>query len=84
MEYVDLINQIVAAEQSACRLAQEAQEQKASLEAGLVQESAKLREDYIARAKRRVEIVAETEAARAREETAALDARLAQSLDALE
>ena len=84
MEYVELINQIVAAEQNACYLAREAQEREAGLEADLAKETAQMRESYLARAKQRVEIVAQTEAAQAQEAIAALDARRTQSLNALE
>lgn len=83
MEYVELINQIVAAEQSASQLAQEAQDRQAGLDQDLAQETADLRERYMARAKRRVGIVEETETAQARESIAQLDQRLQHSLDEL-
>lgn len=83
MEYVELINQIVAAEQNACHLAREAQNRSAGLDADLAKETADLRENYMARARRRVGIVEETEAAQAREEMDRLDRHLKHSLDAL-
>ena len=83
MEFVELINQIVAAEQSASQLVQEAQDRQAGLDGDLAKETAELRERYMARARRRVGIVEETETAQAQEEIARLDRRLQRSLDAL-
>ncbi|HIY21169.1 MAG TPA: hypothetical protein H9841_04600 [Candidatus Flavonifractor merdigallinarum] len=83
MEFVDLINQIVAAEQNASQLVQEVQNREAGLDQDLERETADLRERYMARAKRRVGIVEETETAQAQEEIARLDQRLSESLEAL-
>ena len=83
MEFVELINQIVAAEQNASQLVQEAQSREAGLDGDLAQETADLRERYMERARRRVGIVEEIETAHAREEIAELDRHLQNSLDAL-
>ena len=83
MEFVELINQIVAAEQNASQLVQEAQSREAGLDEDLAQETADLRERYMERARRRVGIVEETETAHAQEEIAELDRRLQNSLAAL-
>ena len=53
MEYVDLVNKIVAAEHSAQEIAREVKEKQDSLDADLKLEVGKLREDYFARAKHR-------------------------------
>ena len=76
MEYLNLVNQIVAAEQSAREIAREAREQESSLEAELEREAAGIRERYMERARRRVAGVEETEAKTAQEELARWDRRL--------
>ena len=57
MEYVDLVNKIVAAEHSAQEIAREVKEKQDSLDADLKLEVGKLREDYFARAKHRIDEV---------------------------
>ena len=61
MEYVDMISKIIAAEHSAKELAQEAQEKEEHLQADLDQQISQMRESYMERAKRRLEVVRQTE-----------------------
>ena len=84
MEYLNLVNQIVAAEQSAREIAREAQEQESSLEAELERETAGIRERYMERARRRVAGVEETEAKAAQEELARWDRRLERAMAQVE
>ena len=84
MEYVDLVNKIVAAEHSAQEIAREVKDKQDSLDADLKQEVAKLREDYFARAKRRIDEVEKTEAAAAEEDMARWDKKRDEALDEVE
>ncbi len=84
MEYLNLVNQIVAAEQSAREIAREAREQESSLEAELEREAAGIRERYMERARRRVAGVEETEAKAAQEELARWDRRLERAMAQVE
>lgn len=84
MEYVDLVSKIVAAEHSAQEIAREVKEKRDSLDADLKAEVAKLREDYFARAKRRVDEVEKTEAAAAEEDMARWDKKRSDALAGVE
>ena len=70
MEYMDLVGRIVAAEQNARALVQEAKEQEQSLEADLEQEISTMRETHMQRARHRVEQAKQTEVALAKEDLA--------------
>lgn len=84
MEYLDLINQIVAAEQSAKEIAREAKEQEETLETELERETADMRERYMERARRRVAEVEETERKAAKEELERWDQKLAGAMAQVE
>ena len=84
MEYMDLVGRIVAAEQNARALVQEAKEQEQSLEADLEQEISTMRETYMERARHRVEEVKKTEVALAKEDLARWDRKREQTLAAVE
>ena len=84
MEYIDLVNKIVDAEHSAKEIAREAKEKEESLDEDLARDTAKLREDYFARAQRRVKLVQETEEAAAAEDIARWDQKLDDSMAAVE
>lgn len=84
MEYADLVGRIVAAEQRARALVQEAKEQEEGLEAGLEQEIAAMRESYMSRARRRVAEVEKAEAAMAEESLRRWDRKLEQTMSAVE
>ena len=80
MEYVDLVNKIVAAEHSAQEIAREVKEKQDSLDADLKLEVGKLREDYFAR----IDEVEKTEAAAAEEDMARWDKKRDQALAEVE
>lgn len=84
MEYLDMVNQIVAAEHNARALAAEGRQQQERMQAGLHQEIAGLRERYMEEARRRVQLVRETEQAAAEEEIARLDERQRQAMSRVE
>lgn len=84
MEYIDLVNKIVAAEHSAKEITREAKDRETSLDADLGRETAEMRTAYMARAKRRVAQVRQTEQESARESIAALDEKLRGTMDAVE
>ena len=84
MEYIDLVERIVAAEHQASALAREAKEKEASLETDLARESTELHDRYMERARRRISLVEAEEAQRAEKAIAALDQRLSRSMAALE
>lgn len=84
MEYVDLVSKIVAAEHSAQNIAQEAKEKQDSLEADLKRDVAQLREDCMARARRRIALVEETEQSAAQENMLTWDKKLASAMQDVE
>ncbi|BDF71809.1 hypothetical protein CE91St41_09630 [Oscillospiraceae bacterium] len=84
MEYIDLVNKIISAEHSAKEIAREAKERETTLDADLEREAARMREAYLDRARRRVEQVRATETQAAQESIAALDAKFALAMDAVE
>ena len=84
MEYVNLVNQIIAAEHSAKELGQEVKVKQDALQSDLVKESTQLREDYFARADHRIHLVEETERAAAQEQISRLDKKLKDGLEDVE
>ena len=84
MEYVELVNKIIETEHSAREIAQEAQEKEASLEQDLARDTQRLREDYFARADRRIQMVREAEDRSAQESMARSDKKLSDALTAVE
>lgn len=84
MEYVTLISKIVAAEQSAKEIVQEAKERERTLETDLDTEVAEMRQRYMERARQRVEKVAVVEKQSAEEDLAHWDQRLAQAMSDVE
>ena len=84
MEYVDMVNQIIAAEHSAKALTEEAKEKQEQFQTDLERELEGLREEYMERARHRVELVEQTERAAAEERIAKLDQKLQDVLDAVE
>lgn len=73
VEYLDMVNQIITAEHSAKALAEEGRQKQEQVESGVEREVAQLREDYMQRARHRLELVEETEQAGAEEEIVKLD-----------
>ncbi|MCC8121972.1 MAG: hypothetical protein LIO58_00280 [Oscillospiraceae bacterium] len=73
MEYLDLVNKIVAAEQSAQEIVKEAETKETTLDTDVEKEIARLREDYMSRAKRRLEAIEKTEQDDAQDDIRALD-----------
>ncbi|MCI8538842.1 MAG: hypothetical protein HFF18_09325 [Oscillospiraceae bacterium] len=84
MEYMQLVSSIVAAERQAQSVASEANAHKATLDADLAAEKKMLRASYQARAKARVEKVAEQEAQFAQESIERLNAGLEQDMASIE
>ena len=84
MEYVELVNQIVAAEHSAKEIAGEAQRREAELETDLNQEIEALRTRQLEKAKKRLETLRDKESAREQESMVALDKKLSDALAAVE
>ncbi len=84
MEYLDMVRQIVAAEHNAKTLAEEGRRQQEQLQAGLEGEIDRLRADYMERARRRVELVEQTERAGAEETIARLDEKQRQAMKRVE
>ena len=83
-EYIDLVNRIIAAEHTAQEIAREAQEKQQSLDADLERDISRMREDYFARAKRRIETVEKAERKGAEEDIVKLDKRLKDAMDKVE
>ena len=67
MDYAEMVSQIMAAEQGAKALADEAREKRQQMQAGLEKEVSALREDYMDRASHRLEEVRQTEDAAAQD-----------------
>ena len=84
MEYVELVNKIIEAEHSAREIAQEAQEKEASLDQDLARDTQRLREDYFARADRRIQMVEQAEERSAQESMARSDQKLSEALASVE
>ena len=84
MDYAEMVSQIMAAEQGAKTLADEAREKRQQMQEGLEREVAALREDYMDRSNRRLEEVRQTEETAAQEALARLDARLERTMRAVE
>ena len=84
MEYLDMVNQIITAEHSAKALAEEGRQKQEQMESGVEREVAQLREDYMQRARHRLELVAETEQAGAEEEIVKLDEVQQRAMKAVE
>lgn len=84
MEYLDMVNQIVAAEHNAKALAEEGRQRQEQLQAGLEREIADLRENYMQRARHRVELVEETERDGAEEDMAKLDEKQRRAMERVE
>ena len=81
MDYAEMVSQIMAAEQGAKALADEAREKRQQMQAGLEKEVSALRED---RANHRLEEVQQTEDAAAQEALTRLDERLDRTMKAVE
>lgn len=84
VEYLDMVNQIVAAEHNAKALAEEGRQRQEQLQAGLEREIADLRENYMQRARHRVELVEETERDGAEEDMAKLDEKQRRAMERVE
>ena len=84
MDYAELVSQIMAAEQGAKALDEEAREQRRQIQAGLEREIDAMREDYLARAKQRLEQVEQTEARAAEDALEQLDEKLSRTMHAVE
>lgn len=80
MEYVTLISKIVAAEQSAKEIVQEAREKERTLETDLDAEVEGLRQEYMTRARQRVEKMEIAEGKVAEEDLAHWDKRLTKAM----
>ena len=84
MEYLDFVNKIIVAEQTAKKIAREAQEQERALDTDLEREIARLREGYMERARRRVADVERVEAVATKEGLRQWDEKLAEAMSAVE
>lgn len=84
VEYLDMVNQIITAEHSAKALAEEGRQKQEQVESGVEREVAQLREDYMQRARHRLELVEETEQAGAEEEIVKLDEVQRRAMKAVE
>ena len=84
MDYAEMVSQIMAAEQGAKALADEAREKRQQMQAGLEKEVSALREDYMDRANHRLEEVQQTEDAAAQEALTRVDERLDRTMKAVE
>ena len=84
MDYAEMVSQIMAAEQGAKALTDEAREKRQQVQAGLEKEVSALREDYMDRARPRLEEVQRTETAAAEEAVQQLDQRLDRAMKAVE
>lgn len=79
-----MVNQIITAEHSAKALAEEGRQKQEQMESGVEREVARLREDYMQRARHRLELVEETEQAGAEEEIVKLDEVQQRAMKAVE
>ena len=84
MEYSELIDRILSAEQNARQLTQQAREQERSLEASLEQEAEALRASYLERSRRRVESMEQEERRQAQKRLEELDREHQAALRAVE
>ena len=84
MDYAEMVKQILAAEQGAKALADEAQEKEQQLQESLDQEIDAMRQDYMARANQRLEEVRATETAAAEGKRRQMDERLDQAMQTVE
>ena len=84
MEYSQLIQKILTAEENARAMAQTAREQQASLEADLERQAQQLRQDSLERAQRRLARLEQQERERAQAAMQAMDARHAAAMAGVE
>ena len=84
MDYAEMVSQIMAAEQGAKALAQEARERREQVQADLEREVSAMRESYMERARNRLEAVQHTEERAAQEALEKLDRRLDSVMQAVE
>ena len=84
MEYSELIDRILSAEQNARQLTQQAKEQEQSLEASLKDEAETLRADILERSRRRVEAMEKDEQRRAQKQLEKMDREHKAALAGLE
>ena len=81
MEYISIVDQIIAAEQNARALAEEGRQQEEQVRAGLEQEISALREKYMEQADRRIRQVRQAEQAAAQDRIARLEEKQAHALE---
>lgn len=79
MDHSTLINQILEVERSARALSDEALERQAHLEETLAAEKARIMEQYMTRARERLDVLARNEQEKKTRSLAAQDARLAET-----
>ncbi|MCX7614366.1 MAG: hypothetical protein N2Z65_01260 [Clostridiales bacterium] len=84
MEHLDIINRIIEAEKEAKKIAEEAASAKNHLNEMITNDKNKIREDYLNRANRRIEIVRENERVACDESIAQIDTHLKQKLEIVE
>ena len=84
MDYAEMVSQIMAAEQGAKVLAEESRARRQQLQAGLDEEISAMRESYLARARKRLGQVQQSEEAAAEEALDRLDRKLGQTMRAVE
>ena len=84
MEHLDIINRIIEAEREAQKIADEAASAKKHLNETITVDKNKIRNDYISRAKRRIELVRENEKTACDEAIAQIDIHLKQKLEMVE
>ena len=83
-DYAEMVSQIMAAEQGAKALAQEARERREQVQADLEREVSAMRESYMGRARNRLEAVQHTEERAAQEALEKLEQRLDSVMQAVE
>lgn len=80
MEYVNLIQRIISAEQSAQDMVHDAREEESHLAEHLTQEVEEMRTQYMDKAKHRIEKLTRLEAAMAQEDLEKWDEKLTQTM----
>jgi len=84
LEHLDIINRIIEAEQEAQKIADEAAGRKKHLNETISGDRDKIRDDYMSHAKRRIDIVRESERTACDEAIAQIEEHLKQKLEMVE
>ena len=84
MDYAEMVSQIMAAEQGYKTLIEESRAQQQKMREGLERELSDMREQYLARARQRLEEVQQTESAAAEDAVKELDEKLSRTMRMVE